>query len=135
MVEMSIVYSGEKHCEITHGPSKSKIETDAPRDNQGRGERFSPTDLVGAALASCVLTTMAIFAEKDGVELKGATATFKKEMSLNPRRIASLPMEIHMPKGLSKEIRAKLEGFAHACPVKRSLHPEIATDMHFIYPD
>ena len=64
MVEMSIVYQGEKHCELTHGPSGSKIETDAPRDNMGRGERFSPTDLMGAALASCVLTTMAIVAER-----------------------------------------------------------------------
>lgn len=135
MVEMSIVYTGEKHCELTHGPSKSKIETDAPRDNQGRGERFSPTDLVGAALASCVITTMAIFAERDGVELKGATATFKKEMSLNPRKIASLPMKIHMPKGLSREVRSKLEAAAETCPVKRSLHPDIVTEMDFVYPD
>src|SRR5262245_26719112 len=78
MIEMTALYTGEKHYELTHVPSGSHIETDAPKDNQGRGERFSPTDLMGAALASCILTTMAIMAERDGVDLKGSKARVVK---------------------------------------------------------
>ncbi|MES2855693.1 MAG: OsmC family protein [Bdellovibrionota bacterium] len=132
---MSLVYQGEKHCELTHEPSGSKIETDAPKDNAGRGERFSPTDLVGAALASCVVTTMAIMGEKHGITLVGMNARFSKEMNPQPRRIARLPIEVDMPKGLSPEDRKKLEAAAHACPVKRSLSEEVETPMTFNYPD
>ena len=133
MVNMSVVYKGEKHCELTHGPSGSKIETDAPKDNQGLGAAFSPTDLVGAALASCILTTMAIMAERDGIDLKGATAQVSKEMTSNPRRIAQLPVEIKMPKYLKPEDRKRLEAAAHSCPVHHSLHPDIQAPITFIY--
>lgn len=135
MVEMRAVYVGEKHCELTHGPSGSNLETDAPRDNQGRGERFSPTDLLGASLASCVLTTIAIFAERDGISMKGAKARVTKEMHANPRRVAKLPVEIEMPKGIRPEDRARLEDIGRNCPVKRSLNPEIEMLISFIYPD
>ncbi len=135
MVEISVLYLGEKHCELTHGPSNSKIETDAPKDNNGRGENFSPTDLVAAALASCVLTTMAIMAEKDGLSFTGAKAKVGKEMQANPRQIARLPVTIEMPKGLSVTDRKRLEAAAHACPVHRSLSSEVQAPIAFNYPD
>jgi putative redox protein len=135
MVKMSLVYQGEKHCELTHEPSSSKIETDAPKDNAGRGERFSPTDLVGAALVSCVVTTMAIMAERHGIALGGMKARVSKEMNPQPRFIANLPIEIDMPAGLSAENRKKLEAAAHTCPVKRSLGENVQTPMVFNYPD
>ncbi len=134
-IEMNAVYEGDKHCGLTHGPSGSTIETDAPKDNNGRGEKFSPTDLVGAAVASCVLTTMAIMAEKEGLSIKGATAKVVKEMNPNPRRIASLPVEVRMPKGLSAKDRTRLEASAHACPVHRSLHPDVQSPITFFYED
>lgn len=135
MVEMSAVYLGEKHCELTHGPSKSKIETDAPKDNNGRGENFSPTDLVGAALASCILTTMAIMAEKDGLSIKGAQAHVSKEMQASPREIVGLPVTVTMPAGLSATDRKRLEAAAHTCPVHRSLGPNVKAPITFNYPD
>jgi putative redox protein len=135
MVEMHAKYVGEKHCEIVHLPSSSVIETDAPKDNQGRGERFSPTDMVGAALATCVLTTMAIMAERDGINMNGATAQVSKVMNPNPRRIARLPVVVKMPSNIPKEARAKLEAAAHACPVHRSLHPDVEAPIEINYPD
>jgi putative redox protein len=135
MVEMNAIYVGDKHCELTHGPSASQIETDAPKDNHGRGARFSPTDLMGASLASCILTTMAIQGEPLGADIKGATATVKKEMAPNPRRVVGLPVTITMPKGIKHELRAKLEEIANNCPVKKSLHPEIEAPIEFSYPD
>jgi putative redox protein len=137
MVEMFVSYTGEKHCELKHGPSGSSIETDAPKDNFGRGERFSPTDLLGASLASCILTTMAIMAEKDGgqLDIRGTSARVIKEMNLNPRRVARLPIEVTMPRGISSQDRKRLEAAAEACPVKRSLHPDIEAPIRFIYPD
>ena len=137
MVVMQVVYKGEKHCELTHGPSGSVIETDAPKDNNGRGEKFSPTDLMGAALGSCVLTTMAIMAEKDSgtIDLRGARARVVKEMNPNPRRIARLPVEVEMPKGIKPEDRKRLEAAAHTCPVHRSLHPDVQAPITFVYPD
>jgi putative redox protein len=134
MVKMSVVYQGQLHCELTHGPSGSKLETDAPKDNQGKGERFSPTDLVGAALASCILTTLAIVAERDGVILQGATAEVGKEMIKEPtRRIGALPVTVTLPASIPSEYRQKLEHAAHACPVHKSLHPEIKLPIEFIY--
>jgi putative redox protein len=133
MVKMSMVYQGQKHCELTHEPSQSKIETDAPRDNQGKGERFSPTDLVGAALGSCILTTMAIVAERDGISLEGATADVEKEMIVKPRRIGSLKVHIQLPATLTADQRRKLEETAHHCPVHKSMHPDVQMPITFSY--
>jgi len=135
MVKMKITYQGEKHCELTHGPSQSKIETDAPKDNMGKGERFSPTDLMGAALGSCILTTMAIIAERDKMEinLENATAEVEKVMANTPRRIESLIVKISLPKSLTSEQRTKLEEIARTCPVHRSLHPEMKIPVSFEY--
>ena len=141
MVKMSVVYDGDKHCRITHGPSGSEIATDAPKDNAGKGELFSPTDLVAAALASCVATTMAIMAEKEGAQpgapdLAGMTAEVQKEMtSAPPRKIARLPVTVRLPAGISPEWRKRLEHAAHGCPVHRSLSPEVDAPITFVYPD
>lgn len=133
MVKMSAVYQGEKHCEIQHGPSGALIETDAPRDNNGKGEAFSPTDLVGAAMGACMMTVMAINAEKDGVELKGARFEVEKEMGTNPRRIVKLNVVIHLPQSVPEDYRSKLEQFAHTCPVKQSIHPQMQVPVLFSY--
>lgn len=133
MVKMSATYQGEKHCEITHEPSSSKIATDAPKDNNGRGLLFSPTDLLGAALGSCMLTVMAIAAEKDGVDLKGARVNVEKEMSASPRKIAKLNTVLHMPMSVPADYRKKLETIAHNCPVKLSLGADVQVPVLFHY--
>lgn len=133
MVRMKTIYVGDKHCDLTHGPSGSQISTDAPKDNNGRGEDFSPTDLCAVSLASCMLTVMAINAEKEGVSIKGSTADVVKEMKADPRRIGKLTVELHMPAKLTDEWRKKLEQIAHTCPVKQSLNPNIEYDIRFAY--
>jgi putative redox protein len=133
MVEMKGIYVGEKHCDLVHGPSGTKIATDAPKDNQGKGEAFSPTDLMGAALGSCILTTMAIVAERDGVSLSGARFTVGKEMQPTPRKIARLALKIEMPAGIPESYRPKLEVVAHSCPVAKSLNPDIEIPVEWIW--
>jgi uncharacterized OsmC-like protein len=136
MVKMIAEYSGGLHCELVHEPSTSKIETDAPKDNLGKGERFSPTDLVGAALASCILTTMAIVAERDVIAIKGARAEVGKQMITSPnRRIGSLNVQVTLPPGIPQEAREKLERAAYACPVKKSIHSDIQAEITFLYKD
>lgn len=136
MVKMTAHYQGGLHCELRHESSGSRIETDAPKDNMGKGERFSPTDLVGAALASCALTTMAIVAERDGVSLVGAHAEVEKHMIAQPiRRIGALPLLITLPPGIPMDYRPKLERVALQCPVHHSLHPEVEAKIRFIYLD
>src|SRR5229473_4144737 len=98
MVKASIKYTGGLHCDATHGPSQSKLATDAPTDNKGKGESFSPTDLVATALGTCMSTIMGMKAEELGLKLRGMTVSVKKEMSKDgPRRIARLPSEVHIP--------------------------------------
>jgi putative redox protein len=133
MVAMTGVYEGEKHCTLTHGPSQTKINTDAPKDNNGRGEAFSPTDLVGAALGSCILTTMAIYAEKNGIDLLGSHFLVTKKMNLTPRMIAELSVELTLPERLNESERKTLEEIAHTCPVTRSLHSDIKMPVVFHY--
>ncbi len=135
-VEMTLRYAGELRCELTHGPSKRTLETDAPTDNMGRGEAFSPTDLVGAALLSCAVTTMAIRGPKEGVPFDGATGRVHKHMTTaGPRTIARLEIEIDMPAGLDAAAREKLEAIARGCPVARALGPDVAHPMVFKYRD
>ena len=133
MVRMTSVYQGKKHCTLEHEPSQSVIETDAPKDNQGLGERFSPTDLVGAALVSCILTTMALVAERDGLNIEGAQGSVVKEMNTSPRRIKSLSVAITMPAALTLSQRQKLENAAKHCPVHASLHPDVEAPITFVY--
>lgn len=132
MVAITFKYLGDLHCEAVHGPSGTKLDTDAPKDNMGRGESFSPTDLVATALGSCILTTMAIAANRLGLVINGATASVEKQMVSTPvRRIEALPTIITMPAGIAPEHRATLEKIAHQCPVAKSLHPDIALPITF----
>ncbi|MBC7421541.1 MAG: OsmC family protein [Bdellovibrio sp.] len=133
MVRMTATYTGEKHCKAKHEPSQSIIETDAPTDNQGRGEKFSPTDLIAAALGTCILTTIAIVAERDGHDISNSTISVEKEMNPNPRRVASLKTVINMPKNIPEDYRSKIEHVANACPVKKSLHPDIVVPVEIRY--
>src|ERR1700746_3379327 len=98
MVRVDIKYTGDLHCDAKHGPSESKISTDAPTDNKGKGQAFSPTDLVATALGTCMSTTMGIRAHDLGLTLRGMKVSVKKQMSKNaPRRMVRLPSEVHIP--------------------------------------
>ena len=132
-VEIKGKYEGDLRVQLTHGPSGSVIETDAPIDNQGKGSRFSPTDLVIAALSSCMMTIMGIVARRDGIKLEGATFRGEKHMSENPRRIGKIILEFNMPSDLTDEQKKKLEKAAHTCPVHHSLLPEIEKEIKFNY--
>jgi putative redox protein len=132
MVETHIRYLGDLQCEALHGPSSSTIETDAPADNMGKARRFSPTDLVGVAMGTCMLTIMGIIAERHALDLSGATARVQKEMSkTGTRRIVRLPIVIKVPGEFSEEHRRMLEAGARSCPVHASLHPEIDSTISF----
>jgi len=134
MVEIAIEYLGELRCQATHGPSGTKMVTDAPTDNMGRGESFSPTDLVATALGTCMLTIMGIVAQRDGIDLAGTRVKVTKEMAATPvRRIGRLTVEFHVPARLSEADQIKLQKAALTCPVHKSLHPEIdiPIDFHF----
>jgi len=127
-------YEGHLRTEATHTASGTIIQTDAPVDNHGRGEAFSPTDLVGTALGTCILTTMAIVAERHQVDLVGSSFRMEKIMSQEPpRRIAQLTVELHLPASLSPADRALMERTAHTCPVALSLNPEIRQEVRFVY--
>jgi putative redox protein len=134
MVNISIKYAGDLHCDATHGPSKSKIGTDAPTDNKGKGEAFSPTDLVATALGTCISTTMGLKADALGVDLRGMTVSVQKEMSKDaPRRIVGLPSEVHIPLSATSPHREALEQAALNCPVHKSLPPEINRPTKFFW--
>lgn len=134
MVTIRTHYTGDLHCEAEHTPSGSVITTDAPKDNQGLGATFSPTDLVATALGTCILTTMAIVARKLGVDIDDARAQVVKEMAAAPsRRIGSLAVEIVMPTGIAVEHREKLESAAHKCPVHLSMHPEVKMPIRIVW--
>jgi putative redox protein len=122
-----------KKVVLQHLPSGATITTAAPLDNNGDGSSFSPTDLVAAALTSCTLTVMAIVADRNQYSLDGSYASIEKIMQTSPRRIAELPLDIHLPKSLSAEARSKLENAAHTCPVHHSLLAEIKIIMTFYY--
>ena len=125
MVEITGKYQGNLHCTARHTPSGSVLNTDAPRDNQGLGEAFSPTDLVATALGTCIATTMAIAARKHGVELRGLHFKVTKEMSADtPRRISRLITQVWMPIPSTHPAAKPLEGAARGCPVHHSLHPD-----------
>ncbi|MCU0334357.1 MAG: OsmC family protein [Chitinophagaceae bacterium] len=123
----SIKYNGALRCQAVHEQSQTLIESDAPTDNRGKGERFSPTDLTCTSLGLCLLTTMAIKATDMGVELAGATAQVQKFMSKEPpRRIVRIEVAVQLPAlALGQKERDILEATGNACPVARSLHPDV----------
>jgi putative redox protein len=134
MVAIQLEYQGDLHCKAVHGPSGTELNTDAPKDNQGRGESFSPTDLVATALGSCMLTIMGIMSRTLDIDIAGTTAIVEKEMtSAQPRRIQSLTVKIHVPHSLSPESKQKLEHAAHTCPVHKSLHPDVQVPIEFTW--
>ena len=131
-VQIDIVYQGELRTEATHGPSRNVLVTDAPVDNQGKGEAFSPTDLVATALGSCMLTVMGIYAQRHEIDLRGATVQVQKEMTTGPvRKIARLSTHLAIPLSAQHPQRAALERVALTCPVHQSLHPDVDKPVNF----
>ena len=134
MVEITMRYQGGLRCEATHGPSRSTVVTDAPVDNHGKGEAFSPTDLVGAALGTCMMTIVGIYAERHGIDVSGMHARTVKEMSATPpRRIASLRTVLTIPLAPCHPQREAIERAAHACHVHKSLHADIDAEIEFVW--
>jgi putative redox protein len=133
MTTIQSLYQGQLRCSSQHGPSATLLETDAPTDNQGKGERFSPTDLVATALSTCILTIMGIVAERNGWDLQGAQARVEKTMTREaPRRIEQLTVWITLPEHLDQEQRALLQRAGEQCPVKVSLEGSIAMVLHWL---
>ena len=133
MVKITGTYQGGLRCAANHEPSGSALVTDAPKDNHGLGAAFSPTDLVAAALATCVATTMALAARKHGVELGAFRYEVTKETSADtPRRIARLALRVWLPAEANKLPPGTLEAAAHGCPVHRSLAPEVEKPIEFV---
>lgn len=134
MVTIHAEYQGDLHCKAVHDPSHAELSTDAPVDNHGRGESFSPTDLVATALGTCMLTVMGILARTLAIDIAGTTATVEKEMtSAAPRRIQGLRVSIRVPHALSAEDQQKLERAANTCPVYKSLNPDIHVPVEFVW--
>ncbi len=135
MVEITVKYQGELRCEATHTPSTRTLQTDAPVDNQGRGESFSPTDLLATGLATCMATILGIAARREGWNLDGMKVRVEKHMTTEPpRRILRLPVEIWFPTRLPNAARAECERLAPTCPVALSIHPEIEVPIAFHWP-
>ncbi len=129
----NVTYVGNLRTEAKHLQSGNQLITDAPVDNHGKGEAFSPTDLVATALASCLMTIMGIKADAMGVSIEGASADVKKIMSAQPRRIAEVVIDVHLPASLDEKSRKLLEASALTCPVAASLHPETKQTISFVY--
>ena len=131
-VQIEMIYDGQLRTTAKHGPSGNSVITDAPVDNHGRGESFSPTDLVATALGTCMATVMGIFAERHAIDLRGMRVTVKKEMVQEPvRRIGRLTTEIFVPLAAEHPHRAALERVVHSCPVHQSLHPDVEKPVTF----
>ena len=130
-----IIYKGDLRTTSTHLQSGTVIETDAPTDNQGKGERFSPTDLVANALGTCMVTTMAIKARSMNINLDGTKLDVTKIMVSDPRRIGKIIVHVFFPTELGLDDKQKniLENTARTCPVERSLHPDVELDMEFTW--
>ncbi len=132
MVEINATYEGNLRCSASHGPSGSMIETDAPVDNFGKGERFSPTDLMATSLGVCMMTIMGIFAERNEIDLSGTKVRVLKEMTPEPpRRIARLTVEMTIPLPADHPKVGAIEKAAMTCPVFLSLHPDIEKPVTF----
>lgn len=130
----TILYEGNLRCSAQHLQSGSTIETDAPTDNRGKGERFSPTDLVCTALASCMATTMAIKATDMNIELKGLSVDVQKHMQSDPRRISKIDVKVSFPADLVLEEKDRiiLQRTGDNCPVVKSLHPDLMLNIEYI---
>ena len=134
MSSFEIKYQGNLRTTAKHLDSGSIIETDAPKDNHGLGETFSPTDMVCTALASCILTIMAIAVEKNGININGTKAMVTKTMGNNPRRISKIDIELTFTKDYDAKTKIILERAAFNCPVHQSLAEKVDKNIYFIYP-
>jgi uncharacterized OsmC-like protein len=132
MVEIKLSYAGDLHCSAIHTPSGNTLVTDAPVDNNGRGQAFSPTDLVATALASCMATVIGIVARRKEIAVEGMNVTVRKFMSEDqPRRISKLELDLDIPLPASHPERRLLESAARGCPVHHSIHPDIDVVMNW----
>ena len=132
MVEMTMTYRGELSTKASHGPSGATLTTDAPTDNGGLGRAFSPTDLLATSLGTCALTTMGLAAARDGFSIDGAAATVHKEMTATgPRRVQRLTVHYTLPAGLTAAQTESMKRAAAACPVAKSLHPDVEVVSEF----
>ncbi len=129
-----IIYEGNLRTDMEHVDSGTHIKTDAPKDNQGNGAAFSPTDLLASAFASCIVTTMAIYARNHAIYFENARAEVTKIMTANPRKVGEVKVDIYMPNHTySEKEKSGLEHIAHTCPVARSLHPDLLQNVKFFY--
>jgi uncharacterized OsmC-like protein len=132
MVEITIDYEGDLHCNALHHPSGDRLATDAPLDNNGRGEAFSPTDLVATALGACMATVIGIVARRKEIDLAGLTVKVRKFMSGDtPRRISRLEVDLNLPLPADHPERKALEAAARGCPVHHSIHPDIKVSLNW----
>lgn len=130
----TVVYEGDLRTTCTHLRSGSAIETDAPVDNNGKGKRFSPTDLTATSLATCMITVMGIKARTMGFDLNGVTVGVEKLMKADPRRIGTINLTFHFPDALNSQdekTRQILKNTGNTCPVKQSLHPDIEVNVNW----
>lgn len=128
-----IIYTGDLRCSAEHLQSGTMIESDAPTDNHGKGERFSPTDLCATSLAECALTTIAILGKDKNINIDGAYCNLQKIMKGDPRRIGEIVCNFVFPDSYSDEEKEFIEETAHNCPVAKSLHPDLVKTMVFIH--
>ena len=128
-----VLYKGDLRCECTHLQSGTVIETDAPTDNRGKGQRFSPTDTICVGLATCVITTMGIKAADMNIDLSGTSVEVTKHMQSDPRRISHIDVILHLPAGLELDEKDKiiLQRTGDNCPVTKSLHPELMVNIEY----
>ncbi len=131
MPTATLIYEGQLRCHATHNQSASVIETDAPTDNRGKGERFSPTDLLCVSLGTCIITTIGIKALDMGIDINGAVLQVQKHMLSEPRRVGKIDITVTFPRGLSIEETDKtiLQRVGDHCPVQKSIHPSIETNV------
>lgn len=133
MATVETIYMGGLRTEATHVQSGTKIVTDAPTDNHGKGESFSPTDLVSAALGSCMMTLMGIAADTHGINVDGTRLSITKVMAADPRRIGEIVIDVHFPSAYEPKQRKLLENAAATCPVAKTLHPDCKQTIRYFY--
>lgn len=134
-VLITAAYQGELRCQARHTPSGYEIETDAPADNHGKAQRFSPTDLVATALGTCIMTTIGILAARKGWDVSGMRVQVVKEMSADtPRRIVRLPVELWMGRKVEPDVRTQIENTARTCPVHKSIAAGIDAPVTIHWP-
>lgn len=134
MVEIKLTYEGDLHCSAVHTPSGNTLVTDAPLDNSGRGEAFSPTDLLATSLGACMATVIGIVAKRKEITVEGMGVTVRKFMSEDlPRRVKRLELDLRIPLSASHPDRPLIESAARGCPVHHSLHPDIEIAMNWIW--